>query len=143
MFNQTWLYRYLCPHEVVLDNIYYFKRDFITLLNYFSITPICTSIKNPQSNAPVEHIQQVIYKIIFTKELDIKVYDYIEPWRKNLASVECGIRASYHITLGFTPVQTVFGRYMLFNLMAIVDWRVVTARKQRQAGIDNFHKKSR
>ena len=120
MFNQTWLYRYPCPHEVVLDNIYYFKRDFNTLLNYFAITSICTSTNNPQSNAPVEHIQQVIYKIIFTKELDIKVYDYIEPWKENLFSVAWGIRASYHITLDFTPFQAVFGRDMLFNLRSIV-----------------------
>ena len=64
-----------CPHEVVLENSYDFKRHFNPLLKYFAITPICNSIKNLQSNALVDHIQQVIYNIIVTKDLDIKVYD--------------------------------------------------------------------
>ena len=36
-----------------------------------------------------------------------------------------------------TPDQDIFGRDMLFNLASVVDWRVVTAAKQRQLDIDN------
>ena len=36
-----------------------------------------------------------------------------------------------------TPGQDVFGKDILFNLAAVVDWRVVTAAKQRQEDIDN------
>ena len=32
---------------------------------------------------------------------------------------------------------------MLFNLTLIIDWSVVTARKQRQVDIDNVHKDAR
>ena len=124
----------------MFDNSYDIKRDFNPLLEYFVITSICTSINNLQSNAPVEHIQQVIYTIIVTKYLDIKVYDYIYPWVVNLASVEWSIRAYYNLNLVSTPVQAVFGRDMLFKLMSIVDWRVVTDSNQQQADINNFQK---
>ena len=36
-----------------------------------------------------------------------------------------------------TPGQSVFFRYMLFNLASVVDWRVITTVKQRQVDIDN------
>ena len=42
-----------------------------------------------------------------------------------------------------TPGQTVFGRYMLFNLTSVVYWRVVTAAKQRQVDIDNVRENAR
>ena len=89
----------------------------------------------------MESIYQVIYKIIVAKDFDIKVYDYIYPWGKTLDSVAWLIRAYYHRTLGFMHGQSVFGIDMLFNLMLIVDWRVVTTRKQRQGDIDNFLQK--
>ena len=37
----------------------------------------------------------------------------------------------------FIPGQAVFVRDVLFNLVSVVDWRVVTAAKQRQVDIDN------
>ena len=55
-----------------------------------------------------------------TKENDVKVYDHIDPWGETLLSVVWEIRASYHCTLGFTPVRAMIGRYMLFNLTSIV-----------------------
>ena len=73
--------------------------------------------KIPQSNALVERIHQVIYSIFVTKYIDNIVYDYIEYWGGILSSFKWDIRSSYNHTLGVTPGQSVFGRYMLFNLM--------------------------
>ena len=42
-----------------------------------------------------------------------------------------------------TPGQAVFDRDMLFNLASVVDWRVVTAAKQRQVDIDNVRENPR
>ena len=36
-----------------------------------------------------------------------------------------------------TPGQVIFSRDILSNLASVVDWRVVTAAKQRQVDIDN------
>ena len=57
LFDQVWLSRYPRPKKVVFDNGSEFKRDFVSLLKEFSIKPKCTTIKNPQSNSPVERIR--------------------------------------------------------------------------------------
>ena len=110
------------------------------MLNYFAITPIYTSINNPQSNTLMERINQVICNITVTKYLYSKLYDYTDPW---LASVVWAIRSSYHCTLYFTPGWSVFGGYMLFNIASIFDLRIVTTRKHWQVDIDKARKNAR
>ena len=65
------------------------------------------------------------------------MYDYIYHQWETLASFAWTIRPYYHIILGFTPVQAVFGRDKLFKLTSISDWYIVNARKQRQ--VDAYH----
>ena len=72
LFNNTWLYRYLRPHKVVFDKSSEFKRDFNPLLKDFDIKPVLTSVKNPQANASVEQVYQVILNMLATKDLDNK-----------------------------------------------------------------------
>ena len=67
--------------------------------------------------------------MLVTKDLDNKVFDYIDPWGETLSYQAWTERASYHCTIIATPGQAVFGRDMLFNLVSIVDWRVVTDAK--------------
>ena len=81
--------------------------------------------------------------MLFTKDIDNKVFDHIDPWDETLASIAWVIRASYHRTIIATPGLDVFGRYMLFNLASAVDWQVVTAAKQRQVDIDNVRENSK
>jgi transposase InsO family protein len=87
LFNQTWLSRYPRPKEVVFDNGSEFKKDFVPLLEDFAIKPKCTSIKNPQSNSPVERIHQVLTNIFRTKNLHEQIFDYFDPFGEILASV--------------------------------------------------------
>ena len=108
------------------------------MLNYLDIKPVLTYIKNPQANSPVERVHKVILNMLITKDLDNKVFDHIHPWGETLAYIPWDIRASYHCTIMSTSGQYVFGRYMLFNLASVVDWRVVTSAKQIQVDIDNF-----
>ena len=114
-----------------------FKQDFTPLLKDFYIKPVLTSVKNPQANAPVERVHQVILNMLVTKDLDNKVFNYIDPWGETLASIAWAIKDSCHCTIIATPVHAVFIRNMLFNLASVVDWRVVTTVKQRQVDIDN------
>ena len=81
--------------------------------------------------------------MLVTKDLDKKVFDYIYPWGKKLASIAWAIRAPYNHTIMATPCQSVFGRDMLFELTLVVDWRVATSAKQRQVDIDNFREDAR
>ena len=111
------------------------------MLKDLNIKTVLTSVINPQANTPVERVHQVILNMIVTKDLDKKVFDYIDPWGKTLTYIAWAIRASYHRTIMATPGQDIFGRDMLLNLASVVDWRVVTAAKQRQLDIDNVREK--
>ena len=75
--------------------------------------------------------------MIFTKDLDNKVFEYMDPWGETLAYIAWNIRDSYHHTILDPPVQAVFSRDILFNLTSVVDWRVATAANQHQVDIDN------
>ena len=135
--------QYPRPHKVVFDNGYEFKQEFTPLLKEFYIKPVLTSVKNLQANATVEWLHQVILNMLVTKDLDNKVFEYIDPWGETLSYIAWAIRDSYHLTIMATPGQDVFGRHMLFNLTSVVDWRVVTAEKQRQVDIDNVRENAK
>ena len=87
IFNKTLLCRYPHPHEVTIDNDSKFNGHFTPLLNEFTIPPIHAYMKNIQSDSTVEHIHQLIYNMIVTKDLDRKVYDYIYYFGETKASV--------------------------------------------------------
>ena len=86
----------------------------------------------------MEQVNQLIYNMLVTKDIDNKVIDYVNPWGETLASIAWAIRASYHRTIGGATGQYVFGRDNIFNLTSAVGWRVITAKKQQHADIDNF-----
>ena len=106
----------------MFDNGYDFKQDFTTLLIFFDIKPVLTTIKRPQANAPVERVHQVILNMPVIKYLDKTVFNYIYPWGENLASIAFVLRASYHHTIRATQSQDVFVRYMIFNLASVIYW---------------------
>ena len=78
MFNNTWLCIYPHPYKVVLDNGYEFKQYFTTLIKDLGIKTVLTSVKNTQSNAPVERVHQVILYMLVTKDIDNKVFEHID-----------------------------------------------------------------
>lgn len=130
LFDQTWLSRYPRPNKVIFDNGSEFKKDFVPLLRDWSIKPTCTTIKNPQSNSPVERIHQVLRHMFVTKSLHEKIFDYIDPFGATLASVAWAIRASYNSATDSTPAQLVFGRDMMFNIKSLVNWKELSIKKQ-------------
>ena len=71
----------------MFDNESEFKQDFTPLLKDFDIKPVLTSIKNPRANAPVKQVNQVILNMLVTKDLDNKVFDYIDPWVETLSAI--------------------------------------------------------
>ena len=113
------------------------------MLKVLDIKPVLMSVKNPQSNAPVEQLHHVILNMLSTKDLDKKVFNYIYPRGETLSSIAWAIRASYHHTIMTTPGQAVFGRDMLFKLASVVDWLFSTAVKQSQVDIVSFRENAR
>ena len=121
----------------MFDNSCEFKQDYTPLLNYFDIKYVLTTIKNRQANASVQWLHQVILNILVTKEINNKVFEYIYTWVETLSSISWFVKASYHRTIQAMPGQDFFGRDMIFNLASVIEWRVMTALKQRQVDMDN------
>ena len=71
------------------------------------------------------------------KDLDNKVFENIDPWDEFLASTSWDIRASYNRTNQATPVQAIFERDIIFNLVSVVYWGVITVSKKWQLDIDD------
>ena len=127
----------------MFDNISEFKQEFTPFLKAFDIKPVLTSVKKPQYNAPVERVHKVMLNMLITKDIDNKVFEYIYQWGETLEYIVWNISASYHRNIMDTPGQAVFGRDMLFNLVSVVDWQVVTAAKEHQVDIDNVRENTR
>ena len=111
------------------------------MLRYFYLKPVYVKVNNPQDNATVERLHQIMYNIVVTKYIDNKLFDYIDPWGKTLAYIAWAIRASYHHTIGAKPYQYVFGRDTIINLVSVFDWRFIIYNKQGQVNIDSVCKK--
>ena len=82
------------------------------MLKDFNVKPVLNTIKNPQANTPVERLHQVVLNILVTKDLDNKVFDHIDPWGENLATIAWAVRDSYHRTLPFIYKNHDTLRYM-------------------------------
>ena len=80
------------------------------MLKDFDIKPVLTSVKNPQSNFPLEQVHHVILNILVTKDIDNTVFGHIYPWGEKLAYIAWAIKAYYHFTIMAKPGQAVFGR---------------------------------
>lgn len=137
LFNDVWLCRYPRPRKVIFDNGSEFKKDFIPLLKDFAVKPTCTSIKNPQANAILERIHQVVGSMLKTNNLQEVIFDAVTPWNSILASIAYAVRCSFHSTLQATPGQLVFGRDMLLNITFEPDWEVMWKRKQKLINYNN------
>ena len=74
--------------------------------------------------------------MLLSKDIDNKVFNYIDQWCETLAYIAWDIRASYHRTLQAIPGQAIFGRDMIFNITSVVDWRFITTSNQQQVEID-------
>ena len=105
----------------MFDNGSEFIREFTPLLKFFDIKPALTPVNDPKANNPEERVHQVILNMLATKDLNNKIFEYIDSWGETLVSIAQVIRASYRRTIIAMPVQSVSGRDMLFNLMSLID----------------------
>lgn len=143
LFNDTWLSRYPRPNKVIFDNGSEFKKDFLPLLKDMTIKPVPTTVKNPQANAAVERVHQVLGNMLRTQDFKNQVFDYINPWGYILSSIAWAVRSSYHSVLQATPAQLVFGRDMMVNLQFAADWQAISRRKQAQVDKDNVRENAK
>jgi transposase InsO family protein len=71
LMNKTWFSRYPHCQYIIYDNGSKFKLHFKALCESYGIKHKPTSVKNPQANAILEQVHQVISTMLCTAELDM------------------------------------------------------------------------
>jgi hypothetical protein len=81
-----------------------------------------TTVKNPQANAILKRMHQVLGQMLRTSELDMA--DSISPDDVDvfLDNAAWAIRSTYHTVLKASPGAAIFGRDMLFDIPFMADW---------------------
>ena len=100
---------------------------------------------NPQANAVVERIHQVVGNMIRTMGLD-SIYllpPPSDPFAGVIAAICYAVRSTWHSTLQATPGQIVFSRDMMLNIRHIADWNAMQERRQAVANNNNRRENSR
>ena len=138
LVNKCWFSRYPRCKYVIYDNGSEFKLHFETLCDSYGLKRKPTSIKNPQANAILERVHQVVMSMIRTAELDMA--DSVAPNDVDvvLTNASWAIRSTYHTVLKASPGAAIFGRDMLFDIPFIADWRKIGDYRQRQTDLNTL-----
>jgi transposase InsO family protein len=136
--EQEWLCRYPWPTQMTYDRHGSFVgAEFQAMLNDYGIKRKPITVRNPQANAIVERVHQVIGNIIRTFELQTNYLDEDDPWKGILSATAFAIRCTYHTTLRSTPGQLVFGRDLIFNIQHAANWDIIRQQKQKRIEQNN------
>ena len=103
LFNKSWLSCYPRAVSIICDNGSEFKLFFENLCESFQIKHKPTTIKNPQANAILERIHQVVTNMMRTSSLDMQdscTPDMVDDF---IANVGWAICSTHHTVLGTTP----------------------------------------
>ena len=132
--KQEWLARYPRHYLITLDQgSEFICQDFHDMcINDYRIKRKIISTQNPQVNAIVEHVHQMLGNLIRSFELqDIPYLDSDDLWSGILTAASFAMCSTYHTTLCVMPSQLVFGRDMILNMQYLADWTVIKACKQQ------------
>jgi transposase InsO family protein len=138
-FDQYWLCRYPRPLKCIIDNGTEFTGiEFQELLQSYGISPIRTTVRNPQANAVLERTHHVIANMLRTSILMRYQLDTIQDRQALLAPVQWAMNSTYHTTLQATPGQLAFQRDMIMPTTFLANWAHIQARRQHQTYIDHI-----
>ena len=143
--EQEWFSRYPWPTQVTYDRgSEFIGQDFQKMIkNDYGIKGKPITVRNPQANAIVERVHQVIGNIIRTFELENNYLDEEDPWKGILSATAFAVRSTFHTTLQSTPGQLVFGRDMIFNIQHTANWEYIKNRKQQIIDLNNKRENSK
>jgi hypothetical protein len=136
LVNKTWFSRYPRCQKIIYDNGSEFKLHFEALCDSYGIKRKPTSVKNPQANAILERVHQVIMTMLRTAELDMANTVTPSDIDTFLTNASWAIRSTYHTVLKASPGAAIFGRDMLFDIPYIADWKKIGDYRQRQTDLN-------
>ena len=140
LVNKTWFSRYPRCQQVIYDNGSEFKLHFEALCDTYGIKRKPTSVKNPQANAILERVHQVIMVILRTAKIDMANSVDASDIDTFLTNVSWAICSTYHTVLKASPGAAIFGRDMLFNIPFLADWNKIGDYRQHQTDINTKRK---
>ena len=119
--------------------------EFQDLCNNMGLKKCPSNAWNPQSNAILERIHQVLADGLVTFDLEGTPIDEDneDPFDEYLTAVSYAIRSSYHQSHGHSPAQLVFGRDMFLPVTAELDWHAIKNRKQLAINKSNMRENSK
>jgi transposase InsO family protein len=132
-FAQCWLTHYPWPQRCVYDpGTKFTGPEFQALLQNCHIRDVCTTAKNPQSNAVGERMHQTMGNVLRTlygnpPHSIANAAQYVD---KALSIAMHAMGAGVHSTLGSSPDNLVFNRDMFLNILLNVDWHAITQRRE-------------
>jgi hypothetical protein len=102
------------------------------------------SMRNPQANAILERVHQMIGNMIRTfKVYDNDGIDDDDPWSVILSAVMAGVCSTYSTTTQAMLMQLVFGRDAILNTKFVADWSFIRQRKQQLIHINNIRENAK
>jgi hypothetical protein len=143
LITKTWLSRYPRCRYIIYDNGSEFKLNFNYIYETYGIKRKPTTIKNPQANAILERLHQVLAQMLHTSELDMAktiTPDKVDVFLDNAA---WAIRSTYYTVLKASPGAAIFGRNMPFDILFIANWNKIGDYRQRQTGLNTARKNSK
>jgi hypothetical protein len=138
-----WLSRYPRCCYIIYNNGSEFKLSFEYLCETYGIKRKPTMVKNPQANAILECLHQVLGQMLRTSKLDMAktiTPDDVDVCLDNAAWTIC---STYHTVLKASPGAAIFGRDMLFGIPFIADWNKIGDYRQRQTDLCTACKNSK
>jgi hypothetical protein len=135
-FAQTWFCRYPRPIRVQDKGGEFIGRELQWLLEFFSMKDVCSTSKNPQSNAICEQMHQTVENVLRVlihgnppKTMSkSKAKDIVD---EALATTMHAMQTTVATTLGSAPGSLTFARDMFLNVPLVADWQTI-ARKREQ-----------
>ena len=136
LVDKTWFSRYPRCQHIIYDNGSEFKLHFEALCDSYGIKRKLTSVKNPQANAILERVHQVLMSMLRTAEIDMAnsvAPSDIDAFLTNAAWAIC---STYHTVLKASPGAAIFGRDMLFIIPFLADWNKIGDYRQHQTDLN-------
>jgi hypothetical protein len=143
LVNKTWLSRYPRCRYIIYNNGSAFKLNFEYLCETYGIKCKPTTIKNPQANAILERLHQVLTQMLRTSKLNMAktiTPDDVDVFLENAAWAIC---STYHTVLKACPGAAIFGRNMLFDILFIANLNEIGDYRQRQTDLSTARKNSK
>ena len=128
LVNKTWFSWYPCWQQIIYDNGSEFKLHFESPCNAY----------DPQANAILEHVYQVIMAILHTAEIDMAntvVPSDIDTFLTDVAQSIC---SNYQTVRKASPGAAIFCWDTMFNIPYLADWGKIGGYRQCQTDLNTL-----